>query len=73
MNSFEILQAKRALIAMLRARPACSMVASEAVDSLRQAGHRVSRDVLEVLVRGSADSPLELTSDGIVRLVRGVE
>ncbi len=49
------------------------MVAGEAVDSLRQAGHRVSRDVLEVLVRGSADSPLELTSDGIVRLVRGVD
>jgi hypothetical protein len=45
------------------------VTADEAVSRLRQAGHRVSRDVLEVLVRGSATSPLEITQEGFVRLL----
>ena len=69
MNSFEILRAKRTLIKLVRAEPDGTMSADEAVSRLRQAGHRVSRDVLEVLVRGSATSPLEITQEGVVRFV----
>jgi len=58
---------------MLRASPEGRMPAVSAIEALRAAGHRVSRDVLDVLVRGSANSPLEMTEDDVVVLVRGME
>lgn len=73
MNSFDILQAKRALIELLNQQPDRQMAADEAVVRLREAGHRVNRDVLEVLVRGSANSPFSLTEQGAVRLSDRVE
>jgi hypothetical protein len=66
MNSFQIVQAKRALIAELSQRERPRMSKDECLEFLRAAGHRVNADALAALVQGSADSPLAFDGDQVL-------
>jgi hypothetical protein len=63
MNSFQIKQAKADLVRIVREQPDQTLSVADAVEMLRGAGHRVSEDVLRVLVEGSAQPVLAFTDD----------
>lgn len=63
MNSFQIKQAKAELLRIVQESPEHSLGISEAIDALREAGHRVNEDALRVLVEGSAQPVLAFAAD----------
>jgi hypothetical protein len=63
MNSFQIKQAKADLVRIVREQPGQTLSVADAVEMLRGAGHRVTEDVLRVLVEGSAQPILAFTDD----------
>ncbi|MFM8772016.1 MAG: hypothetical protein ACKOE4_08370 [Candidatus Kapaibacterium sp.] len=66
MNSFQIVQAKRALVEMLREQQLQRISSSECCERLNAAGYRVNPEILRVLVEGSASSPLAFDGDDVV-------
>jgi hypothetical protein len=63
MNSFQIKQAKAELLRIVHEQPDHTLAVAEALDVLRGGGHRVTEDVLSVLVEGSAQPVLAFTID----------
>ena len=61
MNSFQIKQAKAELLRIVMEQPDHTLAVAEALDVLRGGGHRVTEDVLSVLVEGSAQPVLAFT------------
>lgn len=63
MNSFQIKQAKAELLRIVMDHPGHTLAVADAIEALRGGGHRVTEDVLSVLVEGSAQPVLAFTAD----------
>lgn len=73
MNSFQIIQAKRFLVAQLSGSETGRLAVGEAISILNAAGFSVTVDILRVLILGSSSRTLAYSTDGSEVILIGGE